>query len=274
MTNQHEAHLLSGAYALHAVTRDEAALVEAAMAESEELHGEVIGLIDTAVTLGLAVPRTAPPAAMRARLLEAIGSLPQEPASSDSVDGDAAGGDLGRGDPGLRALVNGVPDRTRPDAVLDGRHLASRRRRRMRRPVVLLASAAAALALFSGALAVQRAAMQPQADYDRIVAAADHEQATARVSGGGTVKVLWSDSARHTAVSLSGVHVPAGKALQVWSIRGGTTVSDGLYPGGDAAHKVIDGAPAAGEQLAVSIEPAAGSRQPTTRPIVQLPLGA
>ena len=72
MTKRDDAHLLSGAYALDAVTPEEAELVESAMEHSEELRSEVVGLTDTAVALGLGLPPVAPRPQLRASILDAI----------------------------------------------------------------------------------------------------------------------------------------------------------------------------------------------------------
>jgi anti-sigma-K factor RskA len=247
-----DASLLSGAYALDAVTPEEAAAVEAAMGESEELHGEVVGFTDTAVVMGLSVPPAAPPAALRGRLLQAIETLPQAPADEEPAEPAAV-----------------------PAALPNGLHVPRRRRARgRRRMVALLAVAAAAVLLFSGGFLLQRTLLAPQGEYAQVTAAADVQHATARVAGGGVATVYWSRSEHRTAVVLNGVEAPSGKVLQLWSIRGDVVTSAGLYqPGGDR-YTLLSGTPAAGEQLAVSIEPTGGSPQPTTKPIVVVPLRA
>ena len=256
MTVDRETHLLSGAYALDALTPQEARAVEIAMRDSEELRGEVVGLVDTAVALGLALQPVAPPPAMRASLLAAIEDVPQLPAEQ---------------------AVEPEPVAAPAQPLLAvGSHLAPRRRRRlMRRPAVLLAAAGLAVLLFGGGVLVQRAMIEPQLEYSRVVAAADAETATHELRGGGVMTVAWSKSEGATAVSLKGVTVPSGKVLQLWNVRDGAVSSAGLYePDQDAQGELIHRLPAPGEQLAVSVEPAGGSKQPTTLPLVSLPLEA
>ena len=247
MTDREQAHLLSGAYALDAVTPEEAELVESAMQESEELRSEIVGLSDTAVALGLGLPPVSPPPALRARLLDAIDSTPQK-AQEDT-------------------LADQGPS---PAPMPAGDHVAPRRRRR-RRPMALLALAAAAVVLFGGGFLVQRTLLEPQSEYSAISTAADVQYATHRVSGGGTATVYWSKSEHRTAVVLNGVSAPEGKVLQLWSMRGKTVTSAGLYENGER-YTLISGTPSAGEALAVSVEPDGGSPQPTTVPIVAVPL--
>lgn len=253
MTQHDDAHLLSGAYALDAVTAEEAAAVEAAMHESEELRGEVVGLTDTAVVLGLSVPPAAPPAALRGRLLDAIETLPQEAVAEEPEE--------------MPAVAPPMPN---------GVHVAPRRpRRRHGRMAALLAVAAAAVLVFSGGFLLQRTLLEPQGEYSRITQAADVERVRADVSGGGTATVYWSRTEHRTAVVLNGVAPPSGRVLQLWSIRGDTVTSAGLYqPQGGDRYALLAGTPSSGEQLAVSVEPAGGSPQPTTKPIVVVPLKA
>jgi anti-sigma-K factor RskA len=262
MTKRDDAHLLSGAYALDAVTPEEAELVESAMEQSEELRSEVVGLTDTAVALGLGLQPVAPRPQLRASILDAIEHLPQEaparPATADEFPATAA------------AAPAQVPDDV--PAMPTGMHVPARRRRR-RRPMALLAVAAAAVLLFGGGFLVQRTLLEPQSEYSAISTASDVQKSSASIQGGGTATVLWSRSEHRTAVVLNGVEAPRGKVLQLWSMRGGTITSAGLYEDGER-YALISGTPSSGELLAVSVEPDGGSTQPTTKPIVAVQLDA
>lgn len=245
MTEKDETHLLSGAYALDALTSAEARALESAMADSEELRGEVVGLVDTAVALGLAVPPAAPPAALRASLLAAIDATPQLPADEE---------------PARAASVTPIGERS----LRGSDHVARRRRGLLRRPAVLLTAAAVAVLLFGGGVLVRGAMVEPQLEYSRIIAAADHHESTAAVIGGGTATVQWSRSEGAAAVTVSGVEVPSGRVLQLWTVRDGVATSAGLYdPESDAQYELLHRVPQVGQQLAVSVEPAGGSAQPS-----------
>lgn len=246
MTNRDDAHLLSGAYAVDAVTAEEAALVEAAMRDSEDLHSEVVGLSDTAVALGMALPTQAPPPALRARLLDAIETTPQLAAEQD-------------------------PEQA-PTALPVGDHVVRRRRRRMR-PMAWLAVGAAAVVLFGGGFFVQRTLLEPTNQYNAIATAPDHRMAMGTIAGGGLATVFWSKSQHGTAVQLTGATAPSGKVLQLWSVRNGVATSAGLYDDGQH-YALISGTPSAGESLAVTVEPGGGSAHPTTQPIVRIKLDA
>jgi anti-sigma-K factor RskA len=256
MTKRDEAHLLSGVYALNAVTPEEAELVESAMAESEDLRGEIVGLSDTAVALGLGLQPVTPPPGLRARLLDAIELTPQLAAETGS-------------DPMT------APEAASPSSMPVGDHTVPRRRRRRRRPMALLALAAAAVVLFGGGFLVQRTLLEPQSEYIQIIQATDARSVTAKVHGGGIATVAWSRSEHRTAVTLNGVTTPSGKVLQLWTVHNGIATSAGLYqPMAGQRYSVISGTPNAGEAFAVTVEPDGGSAQPTTQPIVKVQLSA
>lgn len=250
MTRREDAHLLSGAYALDAVTPEEAELVEAAMEHSEELRSEVVGLTDTAVALGLGLQPVAPRPQLRASILDAIETLPQLPPEAQPVEQEAS-----------------------ETAMPAGSHVVPARRRRRRRPVVLLAAAAVAVVLFGGGFLVQRTLLEPQSQFIAVTAAPDAHHASERVSGGGIAMVYWSKSEHRTAVVLTGVRAPSGKVLQLWSVRSGNVTSAGLYDAHDP-YALITGTPSSGELLAVTVEPEGGSTRPTSKPIVAVKLNA
>jgi anti-sigma-K factor RskA len=250
MTKHEDAHLLSGAYALDAVTPEEAELVESAMEHSEELRSEVVGLTDTAVALGLGLQPVAPRPQLRASILDAIETVPQLPPEEQAAEEAPA--------------VAPMPA---------GAHVVPARRRRRRRPMVLLAAAAVAVVLFGGGFLVQRTLLEPQSQYAAVATAADVRHADGRIAGGGIARVSWSKSQHRTTVELTGVRVPSGKVLQLWSVRGGSVTSAGLYDA-HAQYALITGTPSSGELLAVTVEPDGGSTQPTSKPIVAVKLDA
>jgi anti-sigma-K factor RskA len=66
---------------------------------------------------------------------------------------------------------------------------------------------------------------------------------------------------------------PSGaRVYQLWVMRGTTARSVGLLPGSSAGatSPVLAADVQPGDQLAVTIEPAGGTRQPTTNPIVEI----
>ncbi|MCU1474556.1 anti-sigma factor [Amnibacterium sp.] len=259
MKSSDDAHLLSGAYALDAVSSEEAAEFEAEMRSSEELRGEIAGLTDTAVVLGLSVPPAEPPPALRARLLDLIDTTPQLPAVAPDAESAAPAESL-----------------TVAERMPSGAHQAPHRTRR-RRPVLLLAVAAVAVLLFGGGLLAGRMLLTPGSSQTtsaltRITTASDVQRTEAAVAGGGTATVYWSQSVNESAVVLNGVQKPADHSLQMWVVSGASAKSVGLFdPPTGQNYEVMKGALGSKQRVAVTVEPAGGSTQPTTKPIVVLP---
>jgi anti-sigma-K factor RskA len=93
---------------------------------------------------------------------------------------------------------------------------------------------------------------------------------TGTVAGGGSATVFISGS--QAAVVADGVRgLPDDRVYQLWLVRPTQIVSAGLGPEGAEAggrwSRLITGV-TAGDQIAISVEPAGGSAQPTTKPLV------
>jgi anti-sigma-K factor RskA len=268
MTSSEDPRLLSGAYALDAVSADEAAAFEAEMRDSEELRGEIAGLSDTAVVLGLSVPPAAPPPALRSRLLDLIDTTPQLPRREVEAQAVAPATEPATDAPALPPETERMPD---------GAHRVPHRTRIRRRPVLLLAVAAVAVLLFGGGLLVDRTMFTPGSSqttsaFSRIAGAPDVQRTEAAVAGGGTATVYWSHELNQSAVVLNGVQAPAHRTLQMWVVTGATAKSVGLFdPPAGQNYEVMKGALGAKQRVAVTVEPVGGSPQPTTKPIVVLP---
>jgi anti-sigma-K factor RskA len=223
---------LTGAYALDAVTPDERAALEEAMAGSEALRTEVVELTDTAVELGLAVPPVTPSVELRSAVLAAIATAPQLPAPRREVRRRAPG-----------------PAETRAMG-------------RWTRVSILLTSAAAVVALIAGGIAVTHFTNP----ITMLSSAQDSQHVTKPVDGGGTATVLWSNSLGEAAVTVAGIgQLPRGFVYQLWymgdEIRpAGTFAADGTV--------VLAGQMRAGDTIGISIEPTGGSPQPTSDPIL------
>jgi anti-sigma-K factor RskA len=241
---------LTGAYALDALSHDERAAFERRLETSESLRTEAGELVDTAAQLGLAVPAEAPPASLKADLMAQIAQLPQLPA-----------------DEPVRSAA------TSPAEL-------KAQTRWYRRPAVALAAAAAAAALVIGGgvvadIAARTGVQQEQADQLAALNAADDVQrVTTAVDGGGTATLVYSVELASSAVILDGVAaLPDDRIYELWYIDESGPRPAGLMDVGTAASddwRVLDGAFSAGDAVGVTVEPAGGSDQPTTDPIVVL----
>lgn len=260
-----DAHQLSGAYVLDALTAAEAESMETAMRASEDLRSEVAELTDTAVLLGLAVPPAEPSDGLRDRLLALVDVTPQLaplPAAAELEEpGELEPHRARHAEPQHQAVVTAGP-----------RHWFTR-------PSALLAAAAAVVLLAGGGVLVQRAIVpspeQTEASqFAALSAAPDVEHHQSSVAGGGTATVLWSDHQHTAAVVLAGERtVPSGKVLQVWCLAGGSTTSAGVYqPAPGHTYEMLQCSPKTGDRVGVTVEPAGGSKQPTSTPIATIPL--
>jgi hypothetical protein len=118
--------------------------------------------------------------------------------------------------------------------------------------------------------------------------ARQHDQALAEILGaphvtllshsttkGGVAVVVLDAATRQLVVATSGLPaLPAGKVYQLWLIGPVKIVSAGLLPtarSGVTTPVVATGL-VKGDKLGLTVEPAPGTKQPTTTPIVALPL--
>ena len=134
-----------------------------------------------------------------------------------------------------------------------------------------LAAAVAAAVAIPTTIAIQSQQTQRelQAQTDTIaemLADPDAQVLTAPMSGGGEVSALVSGG--RVMLAASGMADPGDdQDYQLWAISEGTITSAGLIkPTDGSASALLDAAP--GTTLAVTLEPAGGSDQPTTEPLV------
>lgn len=95
------------------------------------------------------------------------------------------------------------------------------------------------------------------------------------IAHGGTATVVLAADRHELAVVTTGLPaLPSGKVYQLWLIGKTTTVSAGLLPAARAGltPAVLATGVVKGDTLGLTVEPAPGTRQPTTTPILALPL--
>jgi hypothetical protein len=118
--------------------------------------------------------------------------------------------------------------------------------------------------------------------------AKEHDQALAQILGaphvtllsqrttkGGVAVVVLDAAKRQLVVATSGLPaLPAGKVYQLWLIGPVKIVSAGLLPTAQAGvtTPVVATGIVKGDKLGLTVEPVPGSKQPTTTPILALPL--
>lgn len=241
----HDLHLLTGAYALDALTADELAEFENHLDRCPSCAQEVSGLRETAARMAMAAA-VEPPPGMRAQVLEATSRVRQLPPS------------------GVRVLATGKPRRLK-------------RLRRLPRPIAVAAMAAAIVVLAVLQIDTRHQLQQAQAGnraVAAVLAAGDAQIELGSASGGGTVTAIVSRQDRAAVITAAGLPAQAdAQVYQLWVVSAAGFRSAGLLPGsggGAATSPVLADDVQPGDQLAITIEPAGGTRQPTTNPIAAI----
>jgi anti-sigma-K factor RskA len=255
-----ETRLLAAGHALRSLSPEESERYERLLATSPEARAEASSFAEVAAALDEAPPLSEPPADLKARLMAQIAVIPQHPTASEQVASEA------------------TPDAAASPAQASSPAMTAAERKAQRRwysrPAVAAAAAAAAVILFAGGTAVGFAVAQhpqstAQADVlASITSAPDAQRSTAKVAGGGTATLVWSPSLGKSAMIVNDVAAaPAGKTYQLWYIRNGKATSAGLMSG---QWDVLHGSMQAGDVVGLTVEPAGGSKQPTTKPVVTI----
>ena len=240
---------------------------------------------ETAALLGASLQPVDPPAAIRASLLEAIAREPQTErvdqtdgtAEEEAGDRDAVGGSNSGSD--------GDSDGDSVDSEVLS--LDAHRRRRSAWRTGLLRAAAAVVLLGVGigvgrwsvrgavdeAMDSMASSMASTQHYAHLNQAQDVQRVTDTMPDGHVATLTWSRDMSMTALTLPAAmkESASGRSLQVWLKEGKTTTSLGVYdPRDGAGFSFLDVMPKPGQQIVITMEPAGGSAQPTTPPLVTL----
>ena len=224
-------HTLSGAYAVDALSVEEAEQFRTHLEACSACRQEVRELREAAAQLG-AVEALAPPAALKARVLAAADRMPQKPPKVGALD--------------------------------------TRRRRRL---ALRIAAAAAAVVVVAGG-AIGLSQINDDADgplgdgVTQVFEAGDARTAEVDTSH-GAVRVATSPGRGEMAVDTSDLRpLDSEHVYQLWSVVDGSPTSVAVLQEPDAGASMP--MPASGTQVAITVEPAGGSDQPTTDPIVEV----
>jgi anti-sigma-K factor RskA len=251
-----DVHTLTGAYAVDAVDAAERERFEQHLPHCQSCEHEVRGMQETATRLGLAVAAP-PPAGLKAAVLTAAAQTRQHP-----------------------PIVAPGAEPEAPDAARH-RHRGAPARRRFRLAVPLAALATAIVIALGVTVGVQQGRLdQARAQQHQITAvlsAPDAEIVSESTALGGHTTMVVAASLDKMVFTAAGLPALAhAKVYQLWLLTpSGGAIPNGLLPkpGGGAASLVTAGPPR-GDQVAVTVEPAGGTKQPTTKPIVVLSLPA
>jgi anti-sigma-K factor RskA len=263
----------TGAFALGALTSEELERFIAATESDADLAAEADGLSATAVLLGLASNPVEPSARLKADLMASIASTPQLPR-------ETAGPTAER--PAVSPSASDSAEDASAHVAAAGAAEQKARNRWFARPTTLLVSAAAAVALFVGGGFVGSAVTgdtpvvvdQQAAGLAQIYAASDVQSVRSEVEGGGVATLVWSGELGRSAVVVDGLEpLPAGSVYEAWYINDAGAAPAGTFDA-TGAHKtswhLLDGTMSSGDTVGVTVEPAGGSKTPTTAPIVAI----
>ena len=242
---------------------------------------------ETAALLGASLQPVAPPAAIRSALLEAVARESQTERADqadDTAEEDAGGRDaVGGSNGGSGSDGNGDGDSVGSEVL----SLEAHRRRRSAWRTGLVRAAAAVVLVGVGigvgrwsvrgavdeAMDSMANSMAPTQHYAHLNQAQDVQRVTDTMSDGHVATLTWSRDMSMTALTLpAAMKESAGdRSLQVWLKEGETTTSLGVYdPRDGAGFSFLDIMPKPGQQIVITMEPAGGSAQPTTPPLVTL----
>jgi anti-sigma-K factor RskA len=335
--NNNDLSLLAGAYALGALTAEDARRYEEYLAQREEARTEASQLEDTAARLGLASLEVQPTPALKSNLMALIAVTPQLPAIAPEdapADGsaqqispaaqkresdgstmtpqaaqtsDAAATASAPDDAAIAPVrplhaagstpaASGTPaSGTSASGSTASRPAASRpvssaqskaQARWFQKPVAFLAAAAAVVAVFLGASSLTGMLnngnqVQQALALASINAQPDVQRSTvpllANVDGNNssTATLVWSENIGESVLLVNGLEqLPDDKVYELWYIDGdGSPISAGLFNIPDSGHtySVLEGEMTAGATVGVTVEPAGGSKQPTTEPVIAIP---
>ncbi|GAB1817870.1 anti-sigma factor [Herbidospora sp. RD11066] len=231
-----EIHTLSGAYALNALPLRELGEFEGHLSRCETCTIEVRGLQATAARLGVAVAE-APPRALKSRVMAQIAEVRQEPPVVEEDEPEVA---------------EVVP-----------------LRRKSGRWALALAAVSAVAAVSIGVIAINEIQARDTTiqETQNLLAAPDAVVRKVRMVGGGTATVIASGDYRKVMFTSDLPPLDPSKTYQMWVIGGEVIRSAGLVEGGGVRTATV-GLPAGTEHFGVTVEPAGGSQQPTTEPIM------
>jgi anti-sigma factor RsiW len=244
---RHDLHSLAGAYALDALgSPAEQDRFARHLSRCPSCEAEVRGFREVATAMAFAVTAEAP-AALRPQVLAAAARTRQLPPEVSSHARP----------PRTRSTLPWIP-------WLSG--------------AVALASIAVAVFFGLAQSHTQDELNQARAENQalNVVLSAPHVQVLSQVAtSGGTAIVVLAAERHALAVVTTGLPaLPSGKVYQLWLIGTKKTESAGLLPPAKDGQTpaVLATGVVKGDTLGLTVEPAPGSAQPTTKPIVALPL--
>jgi len=263
MSENDETRSLLGAYALDAVDDLERQAVERLVASDDEAADELRSLQAVAARLGESV-RAEPPAALRASVLGAIAAEAAGQSRTPRHAAEPATDQPGASSTEARPTSDEQVSRPAP---VTHRPRGAQRWWSLAAAVVVGAAVPSAIAIQQHQRA-EHATTQQQALAD-VLRDPSAVLAHGEVQGGGSATaVLTDDDALFSATGLPSLS--DGKVYQLWVVSKEAAASAGVLSADGGSVRQLAGDFSSGDALAMTVEPAGGSQQPTTTPLVIL----
>jgi hypothetical protein len=249
---RHELHLQTGSYALDALTDEERADFDKHLARCPSCAEEVRGLREAAARLAMATAVTPPPE-MRSRVLTSALRTRQLP-------------------PAGRNLLARAGKRTGP------RRLSPSRAGLTAGVLALVAAVAFLLVTQLSTRSQLQRAQASNSAIAAVLAAPDARIETAPATVGGTVTAVMSLREHEAVVTTANVpSLPGTRVYQLWIMTSsGAAKSAGLLTvtSAGSTEPVLASGVLPGDRIGITVEPAGGTTQPTTTPVVIMPVTA
>ena len=170
--------------------------------------------------------------------------------------------------------------------LVSGRRAAPARHLHVPRAIAAAVAACAAAAIAFGVVSQVTAPPRPPAAISSVLGARDAQTETMRTAAGGTVTVTVSWAKREAVVTTAGLSpLPSAQVYQLWVMSPAGTSGTPGTPGASRSSPVqarsaglLHSAPVLavalrpGDRIGITVEPAGGTAQPTTNPVVTMPL--
>ena len=242
MRGRAEPHTLAGAYAMDALDGRDRARFERHLARCQECAREVSGLHEATARLAVAAAAQPPPA--------------------------------------LKELLRAETARTRqlPPGIAGSRAASARRPARVPRLALALAgiAVAAGIAVWAVTGTSRLAGAAPHSSaIVAVLTAPDVTMISARVRTGGTATVVMSQRERSLVFAAADLRaLPASQCYELWLVGPGLDRPAGVLPmpSHGMTGPVIASGLRSGDKLGLTVEPAMGTRRPTTPMLLVLAL--
>lgn len=252
--NEHEFGELAAGHALSALSPEDAAAFDAALAEHPEWAHHVTADAATVAALADSVAEVPPPRALRSELMAQIAAVQQDHPAQVAA----------------------------PASSLESAPVVPVESRRPswgpRAWFALAASLVLLVGVGGGAVVIAQQLNRPVAvvALERIEAAPDAQAASTTLPDGGEATVHWSDSVGEVVFVSDGLPTLSDdQSYELWFVRDSGAITAGVFEAADDgdATALLAGSLNPGDVIAVTVEPAGGSPtgEPTTDPILAIP---